>query len=362
MIAKGHHREVYRILQRLDRVKRFSHIPEIAFLKGECLNVQGAWDNAIDEYNNSLLFGEEEEDLSLVSTSLRKIAEIQMWRGSPESVMESLQRSAEISEEIKDLKGLASSYYDIAALLRTESEYKESEAYANKCLETARTSGDIAEIARAYNAIGAAKGYTGSKKESIRVREKAIDTARKSDDLALLSACLSNLAGEYYEDEQMDKALELRQESLEAARGSGNARSIAWSLSDLASVHISKEEYQIANQHLDEAADIYQRLQEHRLLAQMYIQYGYIFEDEDWGKAKKYLNKGLELISNFGSPADICEYHINVGHLYRWRGDKEGMAYIEEAKILLERIEDPVLRKKLESKIHDALTDTPKGA
>jgi tetratricopeptide (TPR) repeat protein len=361
MIAKGHHKEVYRLLQRLDRVKKLSRVPELAFLKAECLNIQGAWDNAIDEYNNSLLFGEEEEDLSIISISLRKISEIQMWRGSLESVRESLERSASIAESIKDLKGLASSYYDISALLRLESDFKASEEYVDKCLKAARRSGSNTEIARAYRAMGAVKSFLGTKDESIKVRQMAVDFAEETDDLALLSYCYCSLASEYYDDKQYDQALDLDQKALDSARNSGDAGAIAWSLSNLASIYISKEEYETATVCMDEAVEIYQRLQEHRLLAQIYIQYGYVYEDKNWEKAKKFLNRGLDLINEFGNLAHICEYYINVGWLYRWRGEDEGLTYIEKAEDLVGKIEDPKLREKLESQIQAALTDTPKG-
>ncbi|MEE9224323.1 MAG: tetratricopeptide repeat protein, partial [Thermoplasmata archaeon] len=244
MIAKGHHREVYRLLQRLDKVKRFSRVPELAFLRGECLNIQGAWDNAIGEYNNSLLFGEKEEDLSMVSISLRKISEIQMWRGSLENVRESLERSARIAESLEDLKGLASSYYDISALLRMESDFKASEKYVEKCLKAARKSGSRTEIARAYRAMGAVKNFTGTRDESIKVRQMAVDFAEESDDLALLSYCYGSLASEFYKDKQYDEALDLNGKALDSARNSGDAGAIAWSLSNLASIYISKEEYE----------------------------------------------------------------------------------------------------------------------
>ncbi|MEE9115387.1 MAG: tetratricopeptide repeat protein [Thermoplasmata archaeon] len=361
MIAKGHHRDVHRLLQRLDKVKRFSRVPELAFLKAECLNIQGAWDYAIDEYNNSLLFGEEEEDLSMVSISLRKISEIQMWRGSLENVRESLERSARIAESLKDLKGLASSYYDISALLRMESDFKASEKYVEKCLKAAKRSGSKTEIAKAFKALGAVKGYTGTKEESIEVRQKAVDFAQETDDLALLSDCYGNLGWEYYDDRQYDKALELDHKALDLARSAGNAGSIAWSLAELASVYISVEDYGTAVEYIEEAVDIYQQLQEHRLLALIYIQYGYVYEDENWDKAKEYLNKGLNLINECGNMAQICNYYINVGHFYMWRGDEEGMPFIDKAKAILENIEDQVLRDRLESKIQTALNDVPKG-
>ncbi len=361
MIAKGHHRDVYRLLQRLDRVKRFSRVPELAFLKAECLNIQGARDNAIDEYNNSLLFGEEEEDLSIISISLRKISEIQMWRGSLENVKESLERSASIAESLKDLKGLASSYYDISALLRIESDFKASEKYVDKCLKAARKSGSKTEIAKAYRAKGSIKGFIGSRDESIKAKQMAVDFAEESDDLALLSYCYGSLASEYYSDKQFDEALNLNLKALDSARNSGDAGAIAWSLSDLASIYISKEEYDTATGCIDEAVEIYQRLQEHRLLAQIYIQYGYVYEDRNWDKAKKYLKKGLDLINEFGNLAHICEYYINVGWLYRWRGEEEGQTYIEKAEDLVAKIEDPKLRERLESQIQAALADTPKG-
>ncbi len=361
IIAKGHSRKLYEILQRLDTDKRFQDVPELAFLKAECLFIQGAWDDAVDEYNNSLLLSEEEDNLELLSTVLRKISEIQMYRGNLENVMESLKRSARISKDVKDMEGLAGSYYDIAVLLRLESDYEESETYANKCLKAARSSGEKVEIAKAYRALGVIKGYTGKRGDSIRIRQKAIDFAKESGDLALLSDCYGNLAGELYDIKKIDEAMELDSKALETARESGNARMIAWTLSNLASVYISQEDYTTATECLDEAVDIYRQLQEHRLLAQIYVQYGYVYEDEDWSKAKRYLKKGLDLINAFGNLANICEYYINVGHLYLWRGDDEGMTYIDEATAMLDKIEELELRERLESKIQDALDDAPKG-
>jgi tetratricopeptide (TPR) repeat protein/DNA-binding PadR family transcriptional regulator len=361
MIAKGHHKEVYRLLQKLDKVKKLSREPELAFLKAECLNIQGAWDNAIDEYNNSLLFGEEEEDLSIISISLRKISEIQMWRGNLEDVKESLERSASIAKSLKDLKGLASSYYDISALLRMESDFKASEEYVEKCLKVARKSGSETEIAKAYRAKGAVKSFIGSRDESVKARQMAVEHAKESDDLALLSYCYGSLASVYYDVRQLDEALDIDHKALDSARESGNAGAIASSLSNLAASYIAKEEYGTATECIDEAVEIYQRLQEHRLLAQILIQYGYVYEDEDWGKAKKYLNKGLDLINEFGNLAHICEYYINVGWFYRWRGEEdEGLTYIEKGRDLIAKIEDPKLREKLESQIQAALEDTPK--
>jgi tetratricopeptide (TPR) repeat protein/DNA-binding PadR family transcriptional regulator len=362
MIAKGYHREVYQLLQKLDKVKKFSRVSELAFLKAECLNIQGAWDNAINEYNNSLLFGEDEEDLSIISISLRKISEIQMWRGSLDNVRESLERSAKIAENVKDLEGLASSYYDISTLLRMESDFEASEKYVDKCLKAAKKSGSKTEIARAYRAMGIVKGFVGTKAESIKARKLAVDFAEESDDLALLSSCYGSLALEYYYDKQFDEALDLDHKAVDSARNSGNASAVAWSLSNMASTLLSREEYDTASGCIDEAIEIYQRLQEHRLLAQVYIQCGYIYEDKDWGKAKKFLNKGLDLIIEFGNLPRVCEYYITVGAFYRWRGEeKEGLTYIDKARDLLAKIEDPKLKEKLESKIQAALTDTPKG-
>jgi tetratricopeptide (TPR) repeat protein len=285
-----------------------------------------------------------------------------MWRGELENVRESLERSAKISEEIEDLRGLSSAYYDISALLRKENDFTASEKYVKECLKVAKKSGSKTEIAKAYKALGAAKGYTGTKVESIKARQKAVEMAMETDDLALLSDCYGNLAWEYYDDKQYEKALELDMKALDLARSAGHADAIAWSLADLASVHISLEDYDTAMGFIDEAVGIYQQLQEHRLLAQIYVQYGYVYEDEDWGKAKKYLNKGLDLINEYGDQAQICEYNINVGHLYTWRGDKKGMSYIDKARAILDDMEDPALRDRMESKIKAALEDTPKDS
>jgi tetratricopeptide (TPR) repeat protein len=283
-----------------------------------------------------------------------------MWRGELENVRESLERSAKISEEIEDLRGLSSAYYDISTLLRTESDFSASEIFVKKCLKAARKSGSKTEIARAYRAMGAVKNLTGKRDESIKVRQMAVDYAKESDDLALLSYCYGSLASDYYEEKQYDDALDLDYQALDSARNSGDAGAIAWSLSGMASTLISKEDFDTATECIDEAVEIYQRLQEHGLLAQIYIQCGYVYEDKDWGKAKDFLNKSLNLINEFGNLAQICEYYISVGALYRWRGDDEWQTYIDKAKDILAKIKDPKVIEKLEHQIQVALTDTPK--
>jgi tetratricopeptide (TPR) repeat protein len=362
IISKGHSRELYQLLQKLDTGKRLKNVSELAFLRGECLSMRGLCDEAIEEYDHSLLLSEAEDDMAGISVALRRIAEIHLLRGNYGEVIEPLERSAELSKKIGDSVGMAECYYNIASTLWAKGDIKRSQEYVAQCLEIAESSGDFTVTARAYKALGILNDEMGNEKKGLSAKRKAVGYARKSENMALLSLCLNDLANSYYDLERDEDSLKLAEEALEAAKKLGSAREIAWSLSNLSSDYIVRREFEKAKEVADEAAEICLDLKENRLLAQIYIRYGYIFKEEDWGKAQDFLKKSLDLMDRFGSPADRCVFYTNVGHLYLWRSkekglapDKQGLTYIKQAETLLRSVKEVPRRKELEAKIGDAL-------
>lgn len=362
IISKGHSRELYQLLQGLDTVKRLKNVSELAFLRGECLSMRGLCDEAIEEYDHSLLLSEAEDDMAGISVALRRIAEIHLLRGKYDEVIEPLERSAEISKKIGDPVGMTECYYNIASTLWAKGDIKRSQEYVDQCLEIAESSGDFTVTARAYKALGILNDEMGHEKKGLSAKRKAVGYARKSENIGLLSLCLDDLAKSYYDIKKDEESLKLAEEALETAKKLGSAREIAWSLSNLSSDYIVRQEFEKAKELADEAAEICLDLKENRLLAQIYIRYGYIFKDEDWRKAQNFLKESLDLMDRFGSPADRCVFYTNVGHLYLWRAeekglapDKQGLAYIKEAETLLKSVKEVPRRKELEAEIVEAL-------
>ncbi|MEE9224441.1 MAG: tetratricopeptide repeat protein, partial [Thermoplasmata archaeon] len=282
IISKGHSGELFQLLQELDTVKRLKNVSELAFLRGECLSMRGLCDEAIGEYDHSLLLSEADDDLAGISIALRRIAEIHLLRGDYDEVIEPLERSAEISKKIGDLVGLTECYYNVASTLWAKGDIKRSQEYVDQCLEIAESSGDFTVTARAYKALGILNDEMGHENEGLDAKRKAVDHARKSEDPGLLSSCLTNLAKSYYDIKKDEESMKLTEEALETAKKLGSAREIAWSLSNLSSDYIVRREFEKAKELADEAAEICLDLKENRLLAQIYIRYGYIFKEEDW--------------------------------------------------------------------------------
>lgn len=362
IISKGHSRELYQLLQELDTVKRLRNIAELAFLRGECLSMRGLCVEAIEEYDHSLLLSEAEDDLAGISVALRRIAEIHLLRGNYDEVIDPLERSAELSKKIGDSVGMTECYYNIASTLWAKGDIPRSQEYVDQCLEIAESSGELTVTARAYKALGILNDEMGHEKKGLSAKRKAVDYARKSDDLALLASCLNNLANSYYDLERDEESLKLAEEALEVAKKLGSARETAWSLSNLSSDYIVRGEFEKAKDLADEAAEICLDLKENRLLAQIYIRYGYIFRMKDWGMAQDFLKKSLGLIDRFESPSGRCAYYTNVGLLYLWRAeekgsapDKQGLAYIRQAETLLKSVKEVPRRKELEAEIREAL-------
>lgn len=355
IIAKGFSRDLYKLLVELESKKRHPSEAELSFLKAECLSIMGSWDEAIEEYDYSLLLSEDKNEQERVATSLRKIANIQMWRGNYEETLEPLERSAEISEKLGDLESLTDCYYSLAALhMRTEN-LKHSETFVGECMKSAKSSGDLRAITKAHKALGTLKEEMGEREEALKIKLKAVKYAEKSGDLTLLTDTYGNLANHYYIVKNDKEALKIREKSMDYARELGDARSAAWNLSQMASVYIRREQFEKAKGIVDEASEIYEGLKDQFSMGHVYNMYGHIYEPSDWEKAQEFFEKSLKLIEKHGNLADICEYYTNVGHLYLWKGDKNGLPFVEKASSLVKKIREPSRRQRLEREIAEAL-------
>jgi tetratricopeptide (TPR) repeat protein/DNA-binding PadR family transcriptional regulator len=357
IVAKGLARDLLPILQIIEMKKKHPAEAELSFLRGECLSYEGMWDEAINEYDRSLLLSEAEEDFERMSTSLRRIAEIQIWRGMFDEALEPLQRSAEMAEKIEDFVGLTESYYSIGGLMWKTGNLEEYRSSVDRCLEAAKASENTTAIARAYKGLGVFKDNMGKTEESLAIKQEAVEYANKTDDLVLQSNCYGNLAKAFYDLKRKKEALKLDLKSLEIARQTGDARSIAHHLSNTASVYISMGKDVEAKEYVVEAEEILRNTQENRMLAQVFLQYGYVYSDEDWSKATEFMTMGLDIIDDIGSPATRCDYYTNVGHLYLWNRDKKGVELLDKASTLASGIGEVSLRHRLEEGIKNALKD-----
>lgn len=355
LVAKGFSRDLYKLLVGLESKKRHKSEAELSFLKGECLSIMGSWDEAIEEYDYSLLLSEDKNELERVAISLRKIADIQMWRGNYEETLEPLERSAEISEKLGDSESLTDCYYSLAALSMYTDELGKSQEYIERCLESSKLSRSMKSIAKAHKALGALREELGEVKEALRIKTKAAKFAEESGDLALLTDTYGNLAITEYKLDDYDKALMFGKKSLDYAIQLGDARSIARNFSQMASSHIRKEEYEKAKEYVDEASEIFESLKDQFSMAMVYNKYGYIFEESDWKKAREFFKKSLDLVDEYGSLAERVEHYANVGHLYLWKDDKKGLALVKRASALVKHVKNPSQRERLEREIEKAL-------
>ncbi len=358
IIAKGHSRDLYQILLRLDIERKLPNESELAFLKGECENIRGSWDEAIIEYNRCLSLNDKEDNHTGVSISLRRIAEIQSWRGNHEASLKSLLDSAKISEEISDLEGLAECYYGIASLLTTKGDLQKAQIYVDKCLETAEISGNMTEIAKAHKVLGILKQELGESKESLRIKQRAVDYAKESGDLVLLSSCYNNIGVSFYDLEKNEEALEKLEKALEVARTTGDARATAYTLTNMASAYIVKPDLIKAEECLDESAEIFHSLREDKMVASNYLQYGFIYDMRgDWEKAQGCFKKSLDLMTKAGSATDLFDYNKIIGQLTLKKDRRRGLHYLRKASAIADGIKEVALRDRLRSAIQEALSE-----
>lgn len=362
IIAKGYSEDLYGLLLVLDSEKLYSEAPELAFLKGECLSIRGLWDDAIEEYSRNVMLSDKQGNLLGVSVSLRRIAGIHRKRGNDEDALKSLRKGVKISEKIGDFEGLADYYYNMAALMLMKGVSERFEEYVSKCLETAEISGNLSEISKAHKILGALYINSNKNRQALRAKRKAVEYAKDAGDLHLLNECYIDLGVAYYELGKNDDALRSYEKACESTRRIGDARATAYTLSNMASVYIEKPNLLKAEECLDEAMEIFHVIQEERMVARAHLSYGFLYDKRGkWAKATKHFKESLRLAEKLGNPADLFRFYKTVGQITLKRNRGKGMAYLEKASAIANRVKEVSLRNNLKSEIQSALAKASHG-
>jgi tetratricopeptide (TPR) repeat protein/tRNA A-37 threonylcarbamoyl transferase component Bud32/DNA-binding Lrp family transcriptional regulator len=333
---------------------------------GDIKRLVGEYDVCIKYWNDALLLWKQLNEKEKASRLHRKMANV-LWEniGDAEKAKEHHDEALEILEAEPESVELASLYEDMARMYFYTENMPKALSWAEKALELAKKLNDYGVIAssyislgedtvaiigdlkkavecheralkialdnglmetavRAYNSLGSALPWE-EQERALDYFEKGFELAKKIGAIRWVSLIGTILAGLYIGMGITDKTvLLLAEESVALDRKTGNMPNLPFSLGTLGTIYLILGEWDKSEQHLTEALNLSQKLNQYPQIATNSMDLGILYGvyKGEYPKARELLEKAVEICEKAGAKY----YQMWISELLIW-------IYIEHGKL-----------------------------
>jgi tetratricopeptide (TPR) repeat protein/DNA-binding MarR family transcriptional regulator len=328
LIREGHSEDLQETLNEMKDPNTWSpFVAEIHLLKGRVLNILGRWRDAIECLKMAERASVEEgaTDLQLEATS--RIGEIMRKNGRRQEALDILQSTVADIREETDKSVTARVYRNLALTYASYANY--DEAYSFLDLLDRATSESPSQLERAdfFATKGAILSLSGLNEKAYESREKTVRICEENHDVLRLANAYNGLGTSLYHLQKNDLALEYFERAIKFAQRIGDIRTQGFILFNTASVYIEKPSLYRAQECLDSAKAIFERLEDSKMIADIDLSLAFVeLEKGDSTRAAEHLTQHLTMIKKYGSPSDIIESNRSAGELYK------DMGFTDEAR------------------------------
>ncbi|NIO36593.1 tetratricopeptide repeat protein [Candidatus Bathyarchaeota archaeon] len=308
---------------------------------GNVRRLVGEYAACLSSWNDALLLRKQLHENEKLSRLHRKMANL-FW----ETMGEAKKAEEHHEKALKILKGepesveLATLYEDMAHMYYRIGDLAEALSWAEKSLELAKKLNAREVIASSYASLGTILGFTGNMKKArecfetglkqaldngfmeaalriynnlpisltaeenekrLELLEKGFELAKKVGHISYQTWIGANLANMLVNMGNMDRAVQLLEESVELDRKTGNLH-LSVSTGFLGLAYQVLGEWDKSEQHYKESLKVTQKQKEFQGSAGIQIGFGGLyFDKEEYGKAKKHIEKGIEIFEKAGA-------------------------------------------------------------
>ncbi len=175
----------------------------------------------------------------------------------------------------------------------------------------------------AYPQLAGVYERQGKRDEALRYYFEYALMAQKKNDARHMAAAYICIGWLYQQKAQYPKAFEFYTKALRLSREKRDKLNEAAALRKLAVWHMDKEENDRALELLTKSSEINRErkhIYEHRYnLACDYFDLGLVFVNkDDYGTAKKFYTKSLELFRRLNLKSELSDYYFNLGEVYSY--------------------------------------------
>lgn len=289
---------------------------------------------ALDYFEKALALGEKVGDKAGVPNYLLAIGSVVRARGDVKRGDECYQKALRIAREINDQRTVSKILYSIIQVLTKEADYLEAIKQTQELIHISKENNDIRMLANAYSQLAFIHTYQGNHPVAIeyylsslklneqignksgifynrlnlstlQVEQKDYDTAIKTiqrvylqsiqegDSLHMTIALLS--LGSFHMGKDPGISLRYLRKALAVVKGNHLNYRITI-LKQMASIYVSEKQFDKAQEHLEEALELSQKIKSKRSRGEVWREIGVLYSaQKQYQQAIDYTLKALEL-------------------------------------------------------------------
>lgn len=304
-------------------------IPTVRFLEGEAYRKMGEIFSSLDGYRTTIAGT---QDLKLKTRAHHGIAKIKEEEEKYKEAIEEYQRSIDVAEKIKGEKKkrrmLGISYLRLGSLLHKKKEYEEAKENLTLSIDLLEKDDDHSLLTSAYFILARVQKSRGEEDEAAESFQTGLDYWEGVDEIYQRVGGLKEIGALYTTVlRELDDAEENLREAVNISEkfGYGDLKSSA--LLSLTECYMRKGKIDAAIESALEAKELLGALgeEEKKAFTHTLLSKGYAMRQEK-KKAEEELNKAISIFQRLGASYKLGLAYFSLAKLQESKGDKEGLA------------------------------------
>ena len=303
----------------------------------------GNAEKAKEHHCKALKILEAEPESVELASLYEDMARMYFWTGNMAKALSWADKALELAKKLNDYEVIASSYISLGEVTEAISgDLKKAVECHEKALKIALDNGLMEPAVRAYNSLGQALPWE-EQERALDCFEKGFELAKKIGAIRWISWIGTILAGLYIGMGNTDKTvLLLAEESVALDRKTGNMPNLSFSLGNLGTIYFILGEWDKSEQHLTEALNLSQKLNQLPQIATNSMNLGILYGiyKGEYPKARELLEKAVEMCEKAGAKY----WQMWISEFLIWIYIEHGK--LQEASDLLDSVHKFVLEAK----------------
>ena len=292
----------------------------------------GDWDSAESRARRAFDVASALDDSAGMARSLKLLGTIHHRKGLDDDAKKEIFDSLDIFLKIDDLRGASEAQYLLGNIREKGGKLEGALMEFEKSMEYAESAQDHVLQARASLGIGRILAKKGRYEESLGKFEQSVETFEKLDEVEELPRAYTSAgASSFYLD--VDESLGWHEKCIDLSRRIGDVIMLGYGLSNAAGCHIKKGDAGRALRLLEEASEIFGKIDQKDMMVGVNIQQGGAYRlEERWAQAETHLFLAVATARKHGLKYELADALLNFGFMNLDRGRKrEAKRQLSEA-------------------------------
>ncbi|MBI0584171.1 MAG: tetratricopeptide repeat protein [Methanomassiliicoccus sp.] len=321
--------------EQCDHIDR-SEKMELLLLEGDILEVKGEWDQAISRFQEIIDISEVQQDRRLLAEVNRRIGVIYLRRSAFDKAEEYLVRSLELAKDVRDPHTLVETYYDLGGVLQNRGRHQDAMTAFHRSMELAQNNLDDMGLGMALYGIGRVLSSLLDHQQAIKYKKEALEVIERTGDVDNIARICIGLGTSLAEVHRYAEAVKYHERAVEMGRTSGNLELQGYALRNAVVVYVEMDELDRAQEYINLATKIFEKLNNQILMADMHLMRGYIYNKKmEWEWAKVEFTDALGTIRRMDAPLLLGRWLFEIAQQFIKNGDRAGATDLLNEALLI---------------------------